>query len=119
MITAYWITFAVGLTTLIVWILMRGLAHAEVLVRFDPEQRVPTLKLAVAGMLGFGMAGLSSSYAGWDPALTIGGALAGAGAAAWYAHWVDEDMVEDIVEDTREDIDVAHDAPGDGPIQRR
>ena len=106
MITAYWIAFAVGLTALIVWIFMRGLAHAEVLVRFDPEQRVPNLKLAVAGLLGFGMAGLSSSYAGWEPALTIVGALAGAVAAAGYAKWVDQDLAD------------AHDVPGDGPTQR-
>ncbi len=114
MITAYWIAFAVGLATLILWIFMRGLAHAEVLIRFDPEQRVPNLKLAVAGSLGFGMAGLSSSYAGWEPSLTIVGALAGAGAAAWYAQWVDEDSNED----PDENLEVAHDAPGDGPIQR-
>lgn len=106
MITAYWIAFAVGLTSLVAWILMRGMAHAEVLVRFDPEQRIPHLKLAVAGLLGFGMAGLSSSYAGWDPAMTIVGALVGAGAAAWYARWVSDDLEE------------THDAPGDGPTQR-
>ena len=106
MITAYWIAFALGLSGLIVWIFVRGLAHAEVLVRLDPEQRVPNLKLAVAGVLGFGMAGLSSSYAGWESALTIVGALAGAGAAAGYAKWVDRDL------------DDSHDAPGDSPIQR-
>jgi len=106
LITAYWIAFAVGLTGLIVWILVRGLAQAEVLVRFDPEQWVPNLKLAVAGVLGFGMAGLSSSYAGWEPAVTIVGALAGAAAAAGYAKWVDR-------------VDDVHDAPGDSPIQRR
>lgn len=111
MITAYWIAFAVGLTTLIVWILMRGLAHADVLVRFDPEQRVPNLKLVVAGLLGFAMAGLSSSYAGWDPALTFVGAVVGGTAAAWYAKWVESDLEDN-------DLEEAHNAPGDGPIQR-
>lgn len=94
MITAYWIAFGIGLTSLVGWILLRGLGQADVLVRFDPERRVPQLKLAIAALVGFGMAGLSSSYAGWPGATPIVGAVVGAAGAAWYAHWVDEDPVE-------------------------
>lgn len=91
MIPIYWIAFGFGLSSLILWILLRGLADADVLVRFDPERRTPRLKFFVAGLVGFGMAGLSSSYAGWPTGMSVVAAVAGAVASAWYAHRVDDE----------------------------
>ena len=91
MIPVYWIAFGLGLSSLILWILIRGLADADVLVRFDPERRIPRLKFVVAGVLGFGMAGLSSSYAGWSTGMSVLAAAAGAGTSAWYALHVDDE----------------------------
>jgi len=96
MIPIYWIAFGLGLSSLILWILIRGLADADVLVRIDPESRVPRLKLLVAGILGFGMAGLSSSYAGWSPGMSVAAAAGGAVASAWYAHRVDDEPFSEL-----------------------
>ncbi|MBK5268683.1 MAG: hypothetical protein JJE47_14775 [Acidimicrobiia bacterium] len=95
MIPIYWIAFGLGLPSLILWILIRGLADADVLVRFDPERRIPRFKLVVAGVLGFGMAGLSSSYAGWSTGMSVVAAAAGAVASAWYAHRVDDEPLSE------------------------
>ena len=90
MISLYWIAFALGLAALILWIFVRGLAEADVLVRWDPERRIPQGKLAVAGLVGFGMAGLSSTYAGWSTGTSVLGAVVGAVVSAGYAHRIED-----------------------------
>ena len=89
MILSYWLTLAVGFGTLILWIFLQGMADADAWARLDPEVRFPQAKLVVAGLVGFGIAGLSSSYGGWGAGFSIGAAAVGAGAAAWYAATVE------------------------------
>lgn len=45
-------------------------------------------RIAVAASVGFGMAGLSSSFAGWGEVATILSAVIGAGGMALAARWV-------------------------------
>ncbi len=89
MIFTYWLTLAVGFVALIVWVFLRGMADADVWVRLDPEARLPQAKLVVAGLVGFGIAGLSSSYGGWNGLASGAAAIAGAAVAAWYAATVE------------------------------
>lgn len=52
----------------------------------DPERRFGVLgRSIVAGLVGFGMAGMSASFGGWPPAFAIVGAFAGAAAMALVA----------------------------------
>ena len=46
----------------------------------DPEKRYG--RLAVAGLTGFGLAGMSSTFAGWHTGAAFIAALAGAGVVA-------------------------------------
>ena len=89
MIFTYWLTLAVGFVALIVWVFLRGMADADAWVHLDPEVRFPQAKLVVAGLVGFGIAGLSSAYGGWNGVASGAAAIAGAAAAAWYAHTVE------------------------------
>ena len=54
----------------------------------DPERRFGRIgRYVVAGCVGFGMAGMSATFAGWPAALAFGGAIAGAvglAVVAWY-----------------------------------
>jgi hypothetical protein len=93
MVKVYAIVLAVGVLGLVAWIFVSYLAgNAESFNRLDPERRWGRGgRRLLAGMVGFGMAGLSSEFSprniSWPIALGI--AVAGAGAAVWYAGWVD------------------------------
>ncbi len=54
----------------------------------DPDRRFGRRgRLTVAGLAGFGLGGMSASYAGWPAAAALAGAVGGAvlvGAAAYY-----------------------------------
>lgn len=54
----------------------------------DPERRFGRRgRLVVAGLAGFGLGGMSASYAGWPLAAAFGaaiGAAVGVGVAAWF-----------------------------------
>lgn len=62
----------------------RGESRIDLDARFGVAGRA-----LVAGVMGFGLAGLSASFAGWSPALSllaaVGAALGVAGYAAWDA----------------------------------
>lgn len=45
------------------------------------------LPLLGAGATGFGMAGMSASFAGWAPAVALVVAMAGGLGGAGYVHW--------------------------------
>ncbi|NND03215.1 MAG: hypothetical protein HKN91_10550 [Acidimicrobiia bacterium] len=51
----------------------------------NPERPAPSLavRLSILAVFGFGMAGISSSFAGWPTGLTVLAAVAGAGAMAY------------------------------------
>ena len=83
------IALVVGLLGLLVWVgasligeSVEGWSHVDPDVRFGLAGR-----FVVAGLIGFGMGGLSASYAGWPAPAAVCGALAGSGgalAATWY-----------------------------------
>lgn len=66
--------------------------------RFDPERRLGKMgRRVVAGMVGFGLAGMSAEFSPrdltWPIALVL--AVAGGAAAAWYAGWIDRQQTAD------------------------
>lgn len=90
MIGAYWVSLGLGLAALVAWIIMRGLAHADVAVRWDPDARIGRGRIIIAGLVGFGMGGLSLFYSGRSVGMSVAGALGGAVVMAAYAATVDE-----------------------------
>lgn len=82
MIPAYAVALLVGFLMLLAWIV--GVAVGTWVDGWesaDPELRFGTVgRSIVAGIVGFGMAGMSASFGGWPPMLAIVGALAGAAA---------------------------------------
>jgi len=79
----------VGVFGLLVWVAATGVAHSvDGWQGVDPETRFGRMgRSALAGFLGFGMAGMSASYADWSPVLTLIGALAGATALVAVGFW--------------------------------
>lgn len=59
--------------------LLRGLGDAEHQGRWDPEAMLGHHgRLGVAGVAGFGLGGMSATFAGWATALALLAAVAGA-----------------------------------------
>lgn len=75
----YGISLAVGFVALLVWATaVFASGSVEKWEAFDLEKRFGLNgRRLIAGLLGFGMAGLSASYAGWHAGLAAGAALAG------------------------------------------
>jgi len=81
MTAIYAIATVLGLGGLVVWTLMRGFGLEN--TRFDPEARFGTAgRLIVSGTAGFGLGGMSSTFAGWTPPLAIVAAVGGGIAVA-------------------------------------
>jgi hypothetical protein len=69
-----------GVIALLAWVFL-GLAASSVAGRegLDPEERFGDKgRNAVSGLLGFGLGGMSASFAGWSTGLAIVGAVMGA-----------------------------------------
>ena len=83
MVALYAICTVVGVVALLTWITLGIAASAGDDRRYlDPELRFGEQgRAAVAAVLGFGLGGMSASFAGWGTALALLGALAGAVAA--------------------------------------
>ncbi|GMQ98733.1 MAG: hypothetical protein BMS9Abin17_1260 [Acidimicrobiia bacterium] len=79
----------VGVLGLLVWVVATGVAHSvDGWGGVDPETRFGRVGRSVlAAFLGFGMAGMSASYADWSPILALIGALAGATALVTVGFW--------------------------------
>ena len=82
MVPIYAIALFAGFLMLLAWIV--GVAIGTWVDGWefaDPENRFGVGgRSIVAGLVGFGMAGMSASFGGWPPALAIFGAFAGAAA---------------------------------------
>lgn len=82
MVPVYAIALFAGFLMLLAWIV--GVAVGTWVDGWefaDPERRFGALgRSIVAGVVGFGMAGMSASFGGWPPVLAVFGALAGAAA---------------------------------------
>ena len=84
----YAVVLVIGVVALIGWMLAHGASRNADDDRFDPEQRwgVPGRRI-VAGLVGFGMAGMSAEFAAREipPVAVFVLAVVGAAAAAWWA----------------------------------
>ncbi len=93
MVKVYAVALALGVLALLIWIGARSLAaNVPAWENADPERRWGTVgRRMVAGLVGFGMAGMSAEFSprdlSWPLALVL--ALAGAGTAIWYTARVD------------------------------
>ncbi len=78
------IALGFGAVMLLTWIAAVGVSQSvEGWAKVDPDARFGlTGRRVVAGVFGFGMAGLSAAYAGWPMAVATLAAAAGAVVAA-------------------------------------
>jgi hypothetical protein len=103
-VKVYAVVLVVGVAALLIWIMSRALAENLSRPGIDPEQRWGvTGRRVVAGLVGFGMGGMSAEFSprdlSWPIALVL--AVIGAAVVAWYAGWVDrEDREEPEPEST-------------------
>ncbi len=81
------VALATGFLGLLGWIAATAVADSvDGWESADPEERFGlTGRRVVAGVFGFGMAGLSAAYAGWPIAVATVAALAGAAVAVLIA----------------------------------
>lgn len=94
MIPVYAISLVAGAVALIAWIFARSYAVNVGRTDIDPEVRLCVAgRRVVAGLVGFGMAGMSAEFSPLDipTAVAVGLALAGAAAAVWWAGWMTGD----------------------------
>ncbi len=85
MIAVYAIATLLGLVALVAWILTASLGG-----RLDPETRFGIGgRRVVAGVAGFGLAGMAAAYSPLDPPVLVEVVVAAGGAAVavWYAGW--------------------------------
>ena len=90
MVKVYAVVLLAGALSLIAWIFLTYLSSER--PSWNPDSRFGLRgRRIVAGMVGFGMAGMSAEFSprdiSWPWALVL--AVAGAAVAAWYAGWVD------------------------------
>lgn len=86
----------VGFIMLLVWVAAVTVAGSvEGHEHQDPERRFGVIGRSImAASLGFGMAGLSSLYAGWPSAAVVAVSLAGAGALVGIGIWLGPTRIE-------------------------
>lgn len=87
MVWVYAAALIAGIVLLLAWIAAAAVAAWVDGWDFaDPEQRLGARgRFVVAGSIGFGMAGLSATYAGFHPLVAVVAAVAGAAALVWVA----------------------------------
>lgn len=102
MIKVYAIVLAAGVVLLIAWVFATYLGGNVVeWKRFDPEERLGKPgRRVIAGLVGFGMAGMSAEFSPFGLAWPVGLVLAVGGASAMviYAGWVDRARSETAAE---------------------
>jgi len=83
-------TLLIGVLGLLVWVAATGVAHSvDGWDGVDPETRFGRVGRSIlAAFLGFGMAGISASYADWSPVLALIAALAGSTALVAVGFWL-------------------------------
>lgn len=94
MIPVYAISLVAGAIALIAWIFARSYAVNVGRSDIDPEVRLGIAgRRVVAGLVGFGMAGMSAEFSplGIPTAGALALALAGGAAAVWWAGWMTGD----------------------------
>lgn len=93
MVKVYAIVLGAGVVILIAWIFAAYLGgNVAAWKRFDPEERLGKPgRRVVAGLVGFGLAGMSAEFSPYDLSWPVGLILAITGglAMAWYVGFVD------------------------------
>jgi hypothetical protein len=93
MVKVYAVALAVGVVALLVWIGARALAvNVPSWGNADPEKRLGVAgRRVVAGLVGFGLAGMSAEFSPRDLTwpIALGLAVLGGTVAVWYTGWVD------------------------------
>lgn len=90
MVAVYAVCTVLGVIGIIGWITL-GMASSawEGKSHLDPEERFGSAgQFVVAGVAGFGLAGMSASFAGWNAGLALVGAVAGAAFAVVSARYL-------------------------------
>lgn len=79
-----------GLVFMLVWLAATAVAGTvDGWDHVDPEQRFGRQgRFVLAGLMGFGMAGLSALYAGWPELLAVAAGLAGAAGLIGVSIWL-------------------------------
>jgi len=90
MTIVYVIALLAGIVAFLAWIAATSIAASvDGWHTIDPERRFGTPgRLAVAGIMSFGMAGMSATYAGWSIGFALLAALLGAGFGAVTARFL-------------------------------
>ncbi len=90
MTALFGIALLAGFAMLIVWIVAASVANTvQGWQRVDPELLVGAKgRAVVAGTVGFGMAGLSSFYAGWPSLVSLATAAIGSGVLVVVGIWL-------------------------------
>ena len=80
MTVVYAVVLAVGFVALLIWIAQTAIADTvSGWDRIDPEVRFGSRgRYAVGAAIGFGLAGMSATFAGWPVVAAIGAAVGGA-----------------------------------------
>jgi len=93
MVKVYAVTLAIGVVALLIWIGARALAvNVPSWRNADPERRPGLVgRRVVAGLVGFGLAGMSAEFSPRDLTwpVALGLAVLGGAVAVWYTGWVD------------------------------
>jgi hypothetical protein len=84
------IPLLLGFLLMLAWMAATAVARSvEGWERVDPERRLGTSgRFVLAGMIGFGMAGLSALYAGWPDPLAVGAGFVGAAGLIGVSVWL-------------------------------
>lgn len=90
MVKVYAVTLTLGAIALIAWIFAIYVGNER--QSWDPDRRFGLAgRRLVAGLVGFGLAGMSAEFSprdfSWPVSLIL--ALLGSAVAAWYAGWID------------------------------
>ena len=90
MTTLFGIPLLIGFLLMVGWIAATAVAATvEGWEGVDPEHRFGrTGRFVVAGLFGFGMAGISALYAGWPHLLAVGAGVLGAAGLTGVSVWL-------------------------------
>ena len=90
MTALFGIPLMIGFILMLVWVGATAVAATvDGWQGIDPDLRYGrTGRFIVAGMIGFGMAGMSSLYAGWPPLLAVGAAVLGGAGLIGVSIWL-------------------------------
>ena len=83
MTALYAIVLVLGIAALLLWIAASAVAiTVDGWSRFDPEERFGAAgRIGTAVLTGFGLAGMSATFAGWETLVALIAALGGAALA--------------------------------------